>query len=249
MKIYYMSDLHLEFGDLDTDYMEGGEILILAGDIDVWTKRGYRMFEWMNNLPFDDVLFVPGNHEFYSKGKISHIRRQMLEKVEQYTDVHLLWNKKIELKGQTFVGTPLWSNFDNGNPQVMAACERGISDFLTTMLSDNVFWTPEEMTKDWRFAYEFLGENIVLGNEIVITHWAPSLQSSHPKFAGEIMNPYWCNSMDRFVETMNPKVWVHGHCHYKSDYMIGETRVLCNPRGYKNYEENPEFNINAYFEV
>jgi len=27
--------------------------------------------------------------------------------------------------------------------------------------------------------------------------------------------------------------------HDPSDYMIGETRVVCNPRGYVGYERNP----------
>jgi predicted phosphodiesterase len=29
-----------------------------------------------------------------------------------------------------------------------------------------------------------------------------------------------------------PKLIVHGHTHDPCDYMIGETRVICNPRGY-----------------
>ena len=249
MKIHYMSDLHLEFKELDISNMEGGEILILAGDIDVWTKKGKRIFEWMNSLPFDNILFVPGNHEFYSKGRINKIREEMLEAEKECNKVHLLWNKKKEINGQTFIGTPLWSNFKNGDPYVMLACDKGITDFHTTMLTDRDFWSPFEMAKDWRIAYDFLSDNIVLGNEIVITHWAPSMQSSHPKYAGELINPYWCNEMDNFINTFQPKVWIHGHTHNSWDYTIGETRILCNPRGYDPHEPNPDFDINKYFEV
>ena len=32
-------------------------------------------------------------------------------------------------------------------------------------------------------------------------------------------------------------MWVHGHTHERYDYMIGSTRVVCNPRGYIKYEE------------
>ena len=31
-----------------------------------------------------------------------------------------------------------------------------------------------------------------------------------------------------------PKLIVHGHTHDACDYMIGETRVVCHPRGYPN---------------
>jgi hypothetical protein len=27
-------------------------------------------------------------------------------------------------------------------------------------------------------------------------------------------------------------LWIHGHVHTAQDYRLGETRVLCNPRGY-----------------
>ena len=195
------------------------------------------------------MLFVPGNHEFYSKGRINKIREEMLEAEKECNKVHLLWNKKKEINGQTFIGTPLWSNFKNGDPYVMLACDKGITDFHTTMLTDRDFWSPLEMAKDWRIAYDFLSDNIVLGNEIVITHWAPSMQSSHPKYAGELINPYWCNEMDNFINTFQPKVWIHGHTHNSWDYTIGETRILCNPRGYDPHEPNPDFDINKYFEV
>jgi hypothetical protein len=32
------------------------------------------------------------------------------------------------------------------------------------------------------------------------------------------------------------KLWTHGHTHEDFDYMIGDCRVVCNPRGYINYE-------------
>jgi hypothetical protein len=34
------------------------------------------------------------------------------------------------------------------------------------------------------------------------------------------------------------KLWTHGHTHHKFDYMIGETRIVCNPRGYEGYEDS-----------
>ena len=32
------------------------------------------------------------------------------------------------------------------------------------------------------------------------------------------------------------KYWIHGHMHSNVDYMIGDTRVVCNPRGYSDME-------------
>jgi len=44
------------------------------------------------------------------------------------------------------------------------------------------------------------------------------------------------------------KLWTHGHMHNASDYMIGETRVVCNPRGYVGYESTNQFQL-KYLEI
>jgi hypothetical protein len=31
-------------------------------------------------------------------------------------------------------------------------------------------------------------------------------------------------------------LWTHGHMHDPFDYMIGSTRVVCNPRGYLGHD-------------
>ena len=43
------------------------------------------------------------------------------------------------------------------------------------------------------------------------------------------------------MDNPNIKLWIHGHVHNNFDYMIGDTRVICNPRGYEMYQENFEF--------
>jgi hypothetical protein len=45
------------------------------------------------------------------------------------------------------------------------------------------------------------------------------------------------------------KLWTHGHTHELFDYMIGDTRVVCNPRGYINYEELADTFLLKYIEV
>ena len=44
-----------------------------------------------------------------------------------------------------------------------------------------------------------------------------------------------------------PDVWVHGHVHHSVGYVLGETQVLCNPRGYA--DENPAFDPALVIEV
>jgi hypothetical protein len=51
------------------------------------------------------------------------------------------------------------------------------------------------------------------------------------------MNGGYSSSLDEFIEQRPQiKLWTHGHTHEDFDYMVGETRIVCNPRGYIKYE-------------
>lgn len=51
-------------------------------------------------------------------------------------------------------------------------------------------------------------------------------------------------------ETSSPnwnRIWLHGHIHSSSDYVVGTTRILANPHGYGF--ENRAFNAQLIVEV
>jgi hypothetical protein len=65
------------------------------------------------------------------------------------------------------------------------------------------------------------------------------------------MNGAFRSELDGFILSKHDriKLWVHGHMHNPSDYMIGDTRVVCNPRGYVGHEKRAdEFKL-QYVEV
>jgi Icc-related predicted phosphoesterase len=80
------------------------------------------------------------------------------------------------------------------------------------------------------------------GPTVVVTHHAPSPRSIAPKFADSELNPAFTSNLEPLIEHYQPALWVHGHMHNSSDYKIGQTRVVCNPRGYFPDELNPLFN-------
>ncbi len=47
-----------------------------------------------------------------------------------------------------------------------------------------------------------------------------------------ILNAAYASHMDDFVAGSQAALWVHGHVHRRQDYWIGQTCVICNPRGY-----------------
>ena len=89
-----------------------------------------------------------------------------------------------------------------------------------------------------------MNNNISYINEkfVVIGHHSPSFQSVHEMYKTDtIMNGGYSTRLDEFIlDHPQIKLWTHGHTHHEFDYMIGSTRIKCNPRGYINYEKRAD---------
>jgi predicted phosphodiesterase len=86
---------------------------------------------------------------------------------------------------------------------------------------------------------------------VVVGHHTPSKMSIHPRFKDEsLMNGGYSSELSEYIlDHPQIKVWVHGHTHDRFDYMIGDTRVVCNPRGYIGYEATADNFQLQYIEV
>jgi Icc-related predicted phosphoesterase len=106
-------------------------------------------------------------------------------------------------------------------------------------------FTPTDAMDDHKQAIDYI--NHVVANDttkkyVVVGHHAPSMQSCADRFRGDrIMNGGFYTELGDFIAYRPEiKLWVHGHTHDTYDYVIGETRVVCNPRGYIGYEDRAE---------
>jgi Icc-related predicted phosphoesterase len=73
---------------------------------------------------------------------------------------------------------------------------------------------------------------------VVVGHHAPTFNSVHEKYRNEqLMNGGYASDLSEFILD-NPQIvlWTHGHMHDPCDYMVGTTRVVCNPRGYAGHD-------------
>jgi Icc-related predicted phosphoesterase len=100
-------------------------------------------------------------------------------------------------------------------------------------------WSPEDTVEDHQRMLDYI--NAIIqdpGSYIVVGHHAPSSQSVAEWFKGDtVMNGAFRSDLEEFImDRPQIKLWVHGHMHNASDYVIGETRVVCNPRGYIGHE-------------
>ena len=70
------------------------------------------------------------------------------------------------------------------------------------------------------------------GPTVVVTHHAPHPNSVHPRFVGNDASPGFVSDLSDLIARHGPELWVHGHTHDGCDYVVGGTRVVCNPKGY-----------------
>ncbi len=91
----------------------------------------------------------------------------------------------------------------------------------------------------YRTHHDFLFNS---GADIWVIHHLPSYQSVHEDYRNSNGNDFFATELSHKILEMKkpPKLIVHGHTHRQCDYMIGDTRVICHPRGYPNE--------NAWFE-
>ena len=93
MKIQIASDLHLELRrnhepELHDFYpVEDRDLLVLAGDIGAYMNAWGFIEEELRRSP---VIYVPGNHEYYSWQTREHIDAAWKHKAKQNPDLHYL---------------------------------------------------------------------------------------------------------------------------------------------------------------
>lgn len=104
-------------------------------------------------------------------------------------------------------------------------------------------FTPEDAVEENKKCFEFIKFCVSEAKEgekvIVVGHHTPSHQSCHPRYKDDqIMNGGYHNNYEEYIMD-HPQIvlWTHGHTHEKYDYMIGDTRIICNPRGYVGHEQ------------
>jgi len=113
-------------------------------------------------------------------------------------------------------------------------------------------FTPEDTVQDHKKMLQYIQvTSEPLGKYVVVGHHAPSKASTHPRYQTEvIMNGAYSSRLDQFIlDNPQIKLWTHGHTHEDFDYMIGTTRVVCNPRGYDGYEERADNFKLKYVEI
>ena len=222
-----------------------------------WRSEMFHEFFERCATNFPHVIYVMGNHEYYHSDFATALG-EMRRKLAHLPNLYIL-EREIKVIGDvTFIGGTLWTDMNNRDELTLYHMRTMMNDFRVIQNSavpvhfrtqegefktrvskfspDDAVTEHVKMKEYIQVVTDMLGKNP--NKYVVVGHHAPSRQSTHEMYAHDtIMNGGYSSDLDEFIEERPQiKLWTHGHTHHEFDYMIGETRVVCNPRGYHGHE-------------
>lgn len=270
MRIHVFSDLHLDATPWTPSprVTDGtlADLVLLAGDIH--TKR--RAVSWAAHTFMQPVVMIGGNHESYNGSLYADISASrkiatMLSS-DRLQPIHYLERETVILDGIRILGATLWTDYklydapQNGwgtaQEAAMWTAGRSMNDHriisildpsnprLADKFNGERVFLPEDALRIHGLTIDWLKSELAQpfdGATIVMTHHAPSIRSVHGRYKGDALNGAYASNLEHLMSDYDIDLWIHGHTHTPFDYMVGKTRVICNPRGYAGYGEKTGF--------
>jgi predicted phosphodiesterase len=260
VRLHIISDLHLEVAPFEPVHADA-DAVVVAGDV----NEGAASLAWLRRaFPRARIVFVPGNHEYYA-GEF-HACRDAMRRAAGVLDIDLLDDSILALDGIRFVGATLWTDLllygPDGRAALLARGLDALVEYHTIRVGAERF-TPERSVEFHRASRAFLARELAApfaGTTVVVTHHGPHPLSIAERFRGNVVNPSFISDLS---DLMGPAaLWIHGHTHASSDYVVNGTRVVANPRGYagrhpvsgkihgtRDRPENPAFDPGLVLQV
>jgi len=245
MKIWILSDLHLEFADLRQPLdIPSADVCVVAGDLCRAPANGVH---WLAKHVADAMpcIYVAGNHEFY-KGSIKEGIEDGRSAAAGFPSIHFLENNVAVIDGVRFIGATLWTDYRiEGHPQVAMFHARERMNDYRQIAKQRKPWqrfAPETAYRMHQHSLLFIDSALKADpiKTVVVTHHLPHARSVPARFKGDLLNAAYASDLSGVIDAGRPALWIHGHTHESCDYIVGDTRVVCNPRGYE--DENGNFN-------
>lgn len=227
--------------------------LVLAGDI---SSQPDQLVSFIAAClgRFSSVVFVPGNHEYYRHNydawnktmndRLGELRTAFLPKGS-----HLYFStdkvETVDIGGVRFIFGSMWAD---GGPTLADAATTGryLNDFRLIKRDDPLGSYPRNFTvSDMVAIYRKQKADIeaalrqpFVGKTVVVTHHLPSRHLVSERFwpgdGSDGANGGFVGYCDDLLAADHaPALWMHGHTHDSIDTRLWNTRIACNPAGYR----------------
>ncbi len=209
------------------------------------------------------VVFVPGNHE-YDGLDFDEAHARLRQACERWG---LLWLEREArvLQGVRLLGTTLWTDFESvlhmpglktdtevQRHKLLDKAHRAANFYLhktggtrggQPLLADSV---RELALQCQAWLKEVLAQPFD-GPTVVVTHFAPTLASTDPRYGHTAGTAGFCNALDALLPHAN--LWLHGHLHCPVDTVQSGCRIVANPLGYASKGEQASFRPELLLDV
>lgn len=228
MRIYYLSDIHIESHEGYLSDLEGvlpleenheKDWVVVAGDISSSPSVVRDILGYLSSK-FGHVFFVMGNHEYRNDSPSTYKSTEKLYKalLSSISNLHFLNNEVVEVDGLTVAGSTYWYELADNYSKA----------WWKTFSNDYVYvhrdWDDSNRhhDRDFKFLQSLKDKKI----DLLVTHFPPKsfrkeriedLELSHIKDSG-----------------VRPRYWICGHEHVCCDEDFNGSRVLMNPVGYQD---------------
>jgi DNA repair exonuclease SbcCD nuclease subunit len=207
------------------------------------------------SFQFPHVVVIAGNHEFYHgnwKASIQYLR----DEYSKFPNIYFLEQELKVIDDVTFIGATLWTDCNKGDPLTLHALGDMMNDFRI-IRNDELGFTklrPAHTAHRHQRTISYL--KTVLADRkdnkvVVVGHHAPSFNSVHERYRNDqLMNGGYASDLSELIlDHPQIKLWTHGHMHDPFDYMVGTTRVVCNPRGYAGHDAQADVFEVKYLDI
>jgi len=254
MRLWIWSDLHLEMQGIALPALapDGVDAIVCAGDLAYACDVERHAREIVNRYGVP-LIFVPGNHEFYSGRSLARtkptdhlVMKEAARASRAWRQrLHVLDDDVVEIAGVRFVGGTLWTDFrmdlpnEASLPRRMRSALTQIADFSEIRLGDGERLTPQVMLGFHLLTRAFIERQLTIpfdGRTVVVTHHLPHPDCTPAIYRGWDTNCLFACGRVAFEDVLKseaaPALWVCGHTHHAINKHIGRTRIVCNPHGY-----------------
>lgn len=240
--IMLAQDLH-DHPEPETPYSP--EIIKLLGSRQIKAME-YRNFLKRCSSEFPHTIMIAGNHEFYH-GKWVGSLQDLRNECNKFSNIYFMENDCKIIGDMTFIGCTLWTDMNKFDPITLHAVNDMMNDFRIIRNDERGYTKlrPAHAASRHRRSVEYI-KTVIEGKFdqqfVVVGHHAPSFMSIHENYKNDIlMNGAYASDLSEFIlDHPQIKLWTHGHTHHPFDYIIGDCRVVCNPRGYAGYDHRAE---------
>jgi Icc-related predicted phosphoesterase len=256
MRLQILSDLHVDAGGIHRPQLATDvAVLVVAGDVCAGIETGFQVLR--QSVPMTTpIVMVLGNHEFYGFGHAAELARA--RGLGGTYNIQVLENDVVVIGNVRFAGATLWTDYElfghANRDTCMQAAQMGLNDHrligLTTGGSNDRRFKPLDALALHQQSRAYLEQTLAEphdGPTVVVTHHAPHEKSVATRYNRSPLTGAFVSDLSPLIKAHRPALWVHGHTHTSFDYLVGTTRIICNPAGYG--AENPAFDAALVVEV